>query len=96
MPVGPVRIVHIISSLTTGGAEMMLFKLLSSAPLSGFEQRVICLSGRAEIGAQIERLGIQVDYLNLGGNLALVSALPRFRKLLRSFRPNILVLRVHI
>jgi len=59
----PVKIVHLISDLSTGGAEMMLFRLLSHIDRSRFENVVISLTGLGTLGARIESLGIHVHTL---------------------------------
>jgi glycosyltransferase involved in cell wall biosynthesis len=60
-----ISVTHIISGLSTGGAEMMLLKLLTHADRDQFESRVYCLS--AEVGPIADRLeGIGVPVRVLG------------------------------
>ncbi len=57
-------IIHIITSLHVGGAEMMLYKLLSR--LDEFESQVICLQDEGPIGERItNELGIRTRYLHM-------------------------------
>jgi glycosyltransferase involved in cell wall biosynthesis len=61
----PIKIVFITSSLTTGGAEMMLLKLLQHLDRSRFEPTVISLRSKGEVGPCIEALSIPVIALGL-------------------------------
>lgn len=62
----PLKVLHIITDLDTGGAEMMLYKLLNtwkSEPL--IENVVITLMGRGPITERIESLGVTVQSLGM-------------------------------
>lgn len=54
------KILHIINGLHTGGAEMMLHRLLSATDCSQFEPMVISLRDRGTLGGPIEALGVPV------------------------------------
>jgi len=55
-----IRVVHIITGLSTGGAEMMLFKVLSRIDRRRFDPYVISLGGVGEVGVRIQSLGVPV------------------------------------
>jgi glycosyltransferase involved in cell wall biosynthesis len=57
---GPVRVLHVINDLSVGGAEMMLYKLLSHGDTRGFRPAVISLGRRSTLDARIEALGVPV------------------------------------
>ena len=59
------KIIHIITDLDTGGAEMMLLKLQSSLNDKNIESLVVSLMGRGKVTSQIEALGIRVETLEL-------------------------------
>ena len=59
------KITHIITDLDTGGAEVMLCKLLSSLHNDAVNSMVISLMGRGKITEQIEALGVRVETLDL-------------------------------
>ena len=62
------RIMHVITGLSTGGAETMLLKLLSSA--SGrLEHVVVSLGDEGTIGPRIAALGVPVHCLGLQRNV---------------------------
>jgi glycosyltransferase involved in cell wall biosynthesis len=63
--VNPIRILHVITGLSTGGAELMLLKLLSRIDRTAFEPSVVSLTGRGVVAERIEDLGIKVEVLGL-------------------------------
>jgi len=60
------RILHIISGLDTGGAEMMLYKLLVEFSRQGVQSEVISIRKLGPMAEKIEQAGISVHTLNLG------------------------------
>lgn len=89
----PIRVVHIITGLSTGGAETMLVKVLSSLPPGDAENTVVALGSRGPMADKIEALGVPLICLNasriLGGLLSAPRTLARLICLLRSRRPNV-------
>lgn len=61
----PIAVTHVITTLGSGGAEMMLLKLLGGTDRSRFRSSVIALSGEGPIAERIRRLGVAVTCLNL-------------------------------
>ena len=53
-----INVTHIITDLDTGGAEMMLLKLLSQSNNTQFRHRVISLIDKGTLGASIEKMGV--------------------------------------
>jgi glycosyltransferase involved in cell wall biosynthesis len=64
-PPGPLKLIHIITSLDTGGAEMMLFRLVAQMDRARFENRVISLIPMGPMGVKIQALGIEVESLGM-------------------------------
>ena len=60
-----IRITHIITGLDTGGAEMMLYKLLSGMDRAVFSVEVISLKDIGPIGKKIQTLGIPVHAIGM-------------------------------
>lgn len=84
------KVLHIITDLDTGGAEMMLYKLLASLQDEPVEFAVISLMGRGGITERIEELGIQVETLNMGqGERPSWRVLVKLKQLMASMRPDI-------
>lgn len=75
---GPRSIVHVISGLETGGAEVMLLRLLRGTDRHRWRPAVISLRDRGTIGDTIEELEVPLVTLGIRGPL---SAVMRFGKL---------------
>ncbi len=61
----PIRIVHVITGLGVGGAELMLFNLLAVTGRDIFAPAVISLTGNGPVGERIAALGIPVHVLGM-------------------------------
>lgn len=59
------KVVFIITGLSTGGAQTMLLKLLERIDRTRFEPEVISLTTRGRIGPRIEALGLPVHALGM-------------------------------
>ena len=59
------KVVFIITGLSTGGAEISLLKLLQGIDRTRFEPEVISLTTKGEIGPRIENLGLPVHALGM-------------------------------
>jgi glycosyltransferase involved in cell wall biosynthesis len=84
------RILHLITDLDVGGAEMSLFLLLSGMDRQKFDNFVVCLIPPGRIGKQIKELGIPVETLNMKPGLPTPGSFLRLIALLRKFRPHVL------
>ena len=83
------RITHIITDLDIGGAEMMMYKLLLSFQDEEIESSVISLMGRGVITERIEKLGINIETLNLEkGRKPNWRAIKKLRRLILDFNPS--------
>jgi glycosyltransferase involved in cell wall biosynthesis len=60
-----IRVVHVITTLATGGAELMLYRLLSRSRRDLCKHRVISLTGDGPVGARIRDLNIPVFPLDI-------------------------------
>lgn len=80
----------IITNLATGGAEMMLLKILQRIHRGRFQVAVISLVDKGEVGPRIEALDIPVFSLGLKrGAVPTPLALFRLVGLLRQLRPDV-------
>ena len=84
-----IRIVHVISDLDTGGAEVMVTKLVGRMDREQFSNTVISLTDHGELGDQIEMQGVPVHALGMKRGRVDFAALPRLIRLLKSIRPDI-------
>jgi glycosyltransferase involved in cell wall biosynthesis len=83
------KILHIITTLSVGGAEVMLVKLLKNSDLGKFPTEVICLARTGELGRSIEGLGIKVRYLEMNPRLPNPIMFFRLVQLLRKSAPDL-------
>jgi glycosyltransferase involved in cell wall biosynthesis len=59
------KIAHVITDLSTSGAEMMLYKIVSKMDKNEFDNQVISLTEIGAIGKKIRDLGITVNSLEM-------------------------------
>jgi glycosyltransferase involved in cell wall biosynthesis len=85
----PLKILHIITGLNVGGAEMNLLKLLTALHSEAFTQEVISLSGPGVLLPDIQSLGVQVYPFKTTSKLPNPAALVRLSQLIRRSRPDI-------
>lgn len=86
----PMSTLHVITTLDMGGAEMMLWRLLSCMDRSQFSNQVVSLTDIGAIGQRIRAQGVLVHSLNMpNGRLTLVG-LAKLWRLLHAIRPAIL------
>jgi glycosyltransferase involved in cell wall biosynthesis len=84
------RVLHIITTLTTGGAERQVESIVTH---SRHRQRVIALYGGGKVADSLVAAGHSVEVLNLSGARRLL-ALPVLAARIRRFRPD--VAQVHL
>ncbi len=85
----PLKLVHIITGLNQGGAETMLFKLLSALNETGFDTQVISLLDKGTLGPSIQALGIPVIAMNMRPGIPDPRALLKLRNILRVLSPDL-------
>jgi len=85
-----VLVLHIITSLNTGGAEMMLYKLASGMNKEAFKPVVISLMGEAVLLPRFRESGIEVHCLGLDRGRLSLQAIIRFYKLLKVIKPDVI------
>jgi len=84
------KIIHIITDLDTGGAEMMLYKLLASLHDKTIDFLVISLMGRGEIAGRIEALDVKIETLNLAqGERPGWQTIKKLKQFIKTFSPDI-------
>jgi len=84
------KICHIITGLSTGGAEMMLYKLLSAADRSRFTPVVISLMDYGTLGKRIKALDVPIYTLDMVPGRSTPAALWRLIRLVRQLHPNLI------
>ena len=84
------KICHIISGLNTGGAEMMLYKLLSTKSLRHFDHVVVSLKNEGTMAEHITELGVPVFCLGMSPRKPTPIGGWRLIKLIRNLKPDII------
>jgi glycosyltransferase involved in cell wall biosynthesis len=84
------RVLHLITELNTGGAEIMLFKLLSCMDAKKIAPLVVSLSGDGPVGKQIRELGIDVRFLGFRPGRFSLSGFFDLCGTIRRFKPDII------
>ncbi|MFM9912807.1 MAG: glycosyltransferase [Methylophilaceae bacterium] len=83
-----IRIIHIITSLDTGGAEMMLLRLAERLQ-EHFDQQVICLTNPGIVAQRLQAIGVQVTSLEMSSAWPNPWAIVKLAWLIRRFRPQV-------
>lgn len=90
MPGGIIRICHVITDLQVGGAQVMLYKLLSRLDRTQFDSRVISLTESGPMEKPLREIGVPVAASHLSRGLPSPAALFRLRRQLASPRPDVI------
>jgi glycosyltransferase involved in cell wall biosynthesis len=80
---------HVITGLDTGGAEMMLLKLLSATD-GGWQSMVVSLKDEGTIGPSIAKLGVPIECLHLLPYAPNPARLLSLARLTRKFHPQLI------
>jgi glycosyltransferase involved in cell wall biosynthesis len=83
------RIVFIITGLSTGGAEMMLFKVLERLDRTRFKPYVISLTTSGELAPRIEALAVPVHGMGMKPGWSSLSGFFRLVQLLKRLNPDV-------
>jgi glycosyltransferase involved in cell wall biosynthesis len=81
---------HIISGLTTGGAERALARLLAHGLQGAFDNHVVCLGPEGQQAAAVRRSGARLHLLNMGSPAHAPAGIARLRRLVRELRPALI------
>lgn len=88
LPPSTLTVVHIISGLGQGGAETVLYRLVT-AQQESTRHIVISLGALDVFGPRLQQAGIEVYALNMQGALGFMRGLRRLRQLLQQLAPNV-------
>jgi glycosyltransferase involved in cell wall biosynthesis len=88
MPI--LKIVYIITDLSTGGAQVMLYKLLSRMSRERFTPVVVSLMDRGTMGDRIEALGVPIYAIGMNAGIPRISAMQRLIRIVRQLNPDLI------
>ncbi|WP_342131691.1 glycosyltransferase [Hydrogenophaga sp. OTU3427] len=83
------RIAFIITGLGTGGAEMMLLKVLTHLDRSRFEPHVIALAPLGDMAQRIAALNVPVQSINMRRSVLALWHIGRLIRMLKVLRPDV-------
>ena len=84
-----IRVLHLITTTDTGGAEAMLAKLCKAMNKKRFLCRAVSMVHAGPIAQDITRAGVQLDSLELDLGRPKPGALFRLIRILREFKPHV-------
>lgn len=89
------RVLHIITGLGLGGAEMMLLKLLQASDRSASEHVVLTLTDLDVLGPDVRALGVSVHSLGISRVASGLRGLWAASRLVGSFKPDVVMTWLH-
>jgi glycosyltransferase involved in cell wall biosynthesis len=84
-----IKVTHVITDLSLGGAEMMLYRLLRTMDKEKFENHVISLTNLGEVADRIRLAGVTVAALGMQRGIPNPLAVTRLRRSIRDSRAQI-------
>jgi glycosyltransferase involved in cell wall biosynthesis len=84
------RVLHIITGLSTGGAERALYNLLAGGLAEGCDSAVVSLRDAGDFGHLIEDLGVPVHPLNIRPHMPGPKGFFSLRSIVRNFKPDVI------
>lgn len=84
------RILHIITGLSTGGAERALYNVLTGGLAASVDTAVLSLRDVGTYGPRIRALGVPVYTLGMRRGLPGPTALWRLQRLVKEIRPDVI------
>jgi glycosyltransferase involved in cell wall biosynthesis len=85
-----IRVAHVITDLATGGAEIMLHKLIQAADPTRVVHGVVSLMEKDLVGEEIASLGAPVRALGMRRRIPWPWQILRLRRMIRELNPDIL------
>lgn len=82
-----IRILHIITGLNNGGAEMVLYRLIETD--TKHQHIVISMMEEGKYGSKLNKLGIIVHCLNMPRGKITLSSLFKLWLLIKNYKPNV-------
>jgi len=83
------KVLHVITGLSTGGAERYLRRLLEAGLAAAQEHHVLSLNDEGSQGEGIRMLGVPVHTLDLNSGIPTPASLQKFNAIVHSINPSI-------
>ena len=85
-----IKVLHVINDLSVGGAEMMLYKLLSDRDSERFRPAVVSLRSRGSLRERVGGLDVSVSSVGISSHLHTTAAAWRLARLVRQLDPDVI------
>lgn len=86
---GHLTVMHVISGLTVGGGELMLYRVATQCGSGQIRHVVVSMSDQGHVGQRLEAAGVPVFCLNVPNGRLTWAGIREFRKLLKEERPDV-------
>jgi glycosyltransferase involved in cell wall biosynthesis len=86
----PIRVLHIVADLRTGGAETMLAQVISNSNRKIFQHQVLSMRSAADIGEILRGQNIKIDVLGVNVWLGGIFKIFTMRRIIKGFQPDII------
>jgi glycosyltransferase involved in cell wall biosynthesis len=86
----PVRVLHVITELETGGAETLLAQVVTDGDRDRFQHSVVSLTTLGTIGAELLLKGVDVSVLGIQRRLPNPFRALKLRRLIRKTQPDVI------
>jgi glycosyltransferase involved in cell wall biosynthesis len=86
----PMKILHVITDLNMGGAEMVLFRLLASQDQQGFSSQVVSLTDVGSLGERISSHGIPISSLGVRPGFPSPRLVTGLVESIRAWKPDLI------
>lgn len=84
------KVLHIITGLTTGGAERALYNLLQGGLSTKFDSHVISMTDAGTFGPLIKALGVPVTTLEMPAGRPTLAGLLKLRNIVKTLQPDVI------
>lgn len=84
------KILHIVTGLSTGGAERALYNVLAGGLAERFDTAVVSLRDEGTVGPLITALGVPVYSMNFKSCISCARGIFRLSQIVRYFCPNLI------
>ena len=85
-----IKVVHVITSLSTGGAEIMLYKIVSGSNRARFSHSVISMLAGGMIGEKLKALDIPVHTLDMKPTIPSPHAVLKLKSIFNTIQPDVI------
>lgn len=88
MPIVRKKILHVITSLTDGGAEALLYRICINSKNLGIQHYIVSLKEMGKYGDLFKQNGFSVECLHISNLLDLIVAAPVLCKIITKIKPD--------